>query len=237
MMRHLIGAAAIAVFALAGASGAQSTQDGDLVVVELFTSQGCSSCPPADALLAELAAREDILALSLHVDYWDYIGWKDAFAQPAFTVRQKGYAAAGGHRMIYTPQMIIAGQTDVIGHKTMKVVDAIRAHQGHPSPVRLEIERTDDRFTVTVSPRGAGVKPARVQLVRYAPARKTEVTRGENAGHTLAHANVVQQFKTVAEWSGKDAQSVALQIDGSDLAAIIVQEAPYGPVLAAARLR
>src|SRR6056297_2439763 len=127
MMRHLIGAALL----MAGLAGAALPQTraamatSGPVVVELFTSQGCSSCPPADALLHDLAERGDVLALSLHVDYWDYIGWKDQFAQPAFTLRQKAYAVSGDRKMIYTPQMIVAGHVDVVGHKAMKVVRAI----------------------------------------------------------------------------------------------------------------
>lgn len=111
------------------------------VVVELYTSQGCSSCPPADALLHELAARDDVLPLALHVDYWDYIGWKDKFARREHTRRQKGYARAGGRRMIYTPQMIIMGQEDVVGADAMQVESAIQKHQKQPRPVSLKLRR------------------------------------------------------------------------------------------------
>lgn len=237
MMRHLIGAGALAVFALAGVASAQSEDSAGPVVVELFTSQGCSSCPPADALLAELAGREDVLALSLHVDYWDYIGWADVFARPAFTLRQKGYAKAAGQRMIYTPQMIVGGDTDVVGHKTMKVVDAIRKHLDRPATVAIEVGRDGDRYTVLLVPRQPGLGPAVVQLVRYAPHKTVEITHGENAGRTLRYTNVVDHIRQVAEWSGAAPQKLELDIEGGDHAAVIVQKAPYGEVLAAARLR
>ena len=116
-------------------SVAEGRADDMPVVVELFTSQGCSSCPPADALLHELSKRDDVIPLALHVDYWDYIGWKDSFAQPAFTARQRGYAQASGRRAIYTPQMIIGGQFDVVGNRPMDVAAIIRCQVLPPSLV------------------------------------------------------------------------------------------------------
>jgi hypothetical protein len=125
------------------------------VVVELFTSQGCSSCPPADALLAELAERDDVLPLALHVDYWDYIGWADTFASPAFTERQKLYARAAGHRTIYTPQMVIGGVDQVVGFQPMEVADLIEAHRAKPpqagTQARMALRRDGDRLTVTLT--------------------------------------------------------------------------------------
>ncbi|HHB81142.1 MAG TPA: DUF1223 domain-containing protein, partial [Aliiroseovarius sp.] len=128
---------------LSMASGQARAQERPLVVVELFTSQGCSSCPPADALLARLAQRDDVLALSMHVDYWDYIGWPDTFAQPKNTERQKAYAHAAGMRSIYTPQMIIAGKDHVIGSKPMDVVDYIEMSRAAPARVEMTAALTD----------------------------------------------------------------------------------------------
>ena len=119
-MRILMWMAVLVFAATAG-----SAQDKPVVVVELFTSQGCSSCPPADALLDRLSSRNNVLALSLHVDYWDYIGWKDKFASPAHTARQQAYARAAGRRSVYTPQMIINGLDDVAGTAPMDVADMI----------------------------------------------------------------------------------------------------------------
>ena len=114
-----------------------SSQDRPVVVVELFTSQGCSSCPPADALLERLSGRNDVIALSLHVDYWDYIGWKDKFASLAHTKRQQAYARAGGRRSVYTPQMIVNGLDDVAGTAPMDVVDMIDRHSRRQPVIEL----------------------------------------------------------------------------------------------------
>ena len=117
-------ALALAIGFLASFIGAAAAADRP-VVVELYTSQGCSSCPPADAILAELADREDVIALAFHVDYWDYIGWKDIFADPANTLRQRNYARVAGARSVYTPQMIVDGQDHVVGTKPMKLAEHI----------------------------------------------------------------------------------------------------------------
>ncbi|MBQ4826872.1 DUF1223 domain-containing protein [Leisingera sp. HS039] len=206
------------------------------VVVELYTSQGCSSCPPADALLHELAARDDVLPLALHVDYWDYIGWKDQFAKPSHTKRQKGYAHAGGRRMIYTPQMIIMGQDDVVGADAMKVADAIGKHQSHPRPVTLSVERNGEELVIRLQPRAQmGEARLLVQLVRYTPERTVNITRGELAGKTLSYANVVDDWQIAAEWDGAGDLELTVPVPGRQPAAIVVQEASYGRIIAAAR--
>lgn len=207
------------------------------VVVELYTSQGCSSCPPADALLHELAARDDVLPLALHVDYWDYIGWKDEFAKPSHTKRQKGYAHAGGRRMIYTPQMIIMGQDDVVGADGMQVEDAIARHQAQPRPVSLTATRQGDDVLIRLQPK-VQMPEGRfvVQLVRYTPQQTVSIKRGELAGRTLSYANVVEDWQIAAEWDGAGDLEIAFPARGSKPAAVLVQEAPFGPVIAAARV-
>ena len=119
------------------------------VVVELFTSQGCSSCPPADALLHELAGRDDVIALALHVDYWDYIGWEDAFADPAHTQRQRQYALEAGRRSVYTPQMVINGQTAIVGTKPMALSEAIAHYATKDMGVELALARTDEGLEIS----------------------------------------------------------------------------------------
>ncbi|MBY6138573.1 DUF1223 domain-containing protein [Leisingera daeponensis] len=207
------------------------------VVVELFTSQGCSSCPPADALLHELAAREDVLALALHVDYWDYIGWKDRFAIPSHTKRQKGYARRGGRRMIYTPQMIIMGQDEVVGADAMKVEDAITRQRKQPRPVSLTVARRGGDVLVRLKPKAQMPKGRLlVQLVRYTPERTVSIKRGELAGRTLSYANVVEDWQTAAEWDGAGDLEVSVPSPAGKTAAVLVQTAPFGPIIAAARV-
>ncbi|MEW2913387.1 DUF1223 domain-containing protein [Leisingera sp. JC11] len=207
------------------------------VVVELFTSQGCSSCPPADALLHDLAARPDVLALALHVDYWDYIGWKDQFAKPSHTKRQKGYAREGGRRMIYTPQMVIMGQDDVVGADAIKVEDAIARHQKQPRPASLAAARRGEEVVIRVEAR-AQMPEGRVlvQLVRYTPKRTVSITRGELAGRTLSYANVVEDWQIAAEWDGTGYLEVAVPAPGGQPAAVLLQAGRFGPIIAAARV-
>ncbi|MEX0302807.1 MAG: DUF1223 domain-containing protein [Leisingera sp.] len=207
------------------------------VVVELYTSQGCSSCPPADALLHKLAERDDVLPLALHVDYWDYIGWKDQFGKPAHTRRQKGYAHTGGRRMIYTPQMIIMGQDDVVGADAMKVADAIERHQEQPRPVSLSVDRQGEELVIRLQPRVqmAGGKLI-VQLVRYTPKRTVSIKRGELAGRTFTYANVVEDLQVAAEWDGAGDLEFSVPVPGDQLAAVLVQQAPFGRIIAAAKV-
>ncbi|WP_293577127.1 thioredoxin family protein [Phaeobacter sp.] len=212
-----------------------------LVVVELFTSQGCSSCPPADALLHQLTKRNDVLPLALHVDYWDYIGWKDQFASPEHTRRQKGYAQIGGRQMVYTPQMIIHGQDDVVGADAMKLADAIAAHRGRAEPVEVSLApQADGEVLLTLTASGAAAMPdgpVAVQLVRYTPLQTVDISRGELAGHRLSYANVVEQIDRIANWDGAEDLTLRVALTDDLPAAVIVQAAPFGRVLAAARLQ
>lgn len=211
-------------------------QESNPVVVELFTSQGCSSCPPADAVLHELAGRDDVLPLALHVDYWDYIGWKDQFAKPSHTNRQKAYAHVGGRNMIYTPQMVVQGQEDVVGVKAMKLAELIKKHQNAPVLVDLDISRTGADVTIDLQAVAPLEEPMVVQLVRYAPLREVTITRGELAGHTLSYANVVESMDALGTWNGEGTASYSFRIDGDLPAAVLVQRAGFGPIMTAARI-
>ncbi len=233
MIRSL---AALAI-ALATFSAAAAQETPAPVVVELFTSQGCSSCPPADAVLAELAPRDDVIALALHVDYWDYIGWKDSFAAPAFTKRQKAYARAAGSRTIYTPQMIVAGHDRLTGLKPMHLADLIRAHGAQPARVRLQLARAGGMVEITAEARPALPGPAVVQLVRYLPERQVEILRGENAGRRLTYANIVTSWTVLRDWDGQGVLKIAAPAPGDEPVVVIVQQAGPGAILAAARLR
>lgn len=220
---------------LAGTGLAQSAK-GNPVVVELYTSQGCSSCPPADRLLGQIAGREDVIALALHVDYWDYIGWRDTFGNPDFTRRQRAYAAVAGARTIYTPQMIIGGMDHLVGVRPAELEALVSRHAARTDSVVLTLERTGGTVKVTA---GAATLPkgAVVQLVRYRPHERVEIRQGENAGKVIDYSNIVTEWRGVAEWDGRVDLSLSLDAPGGDPVVVILQEPGPGPVLAAAALR
>ena len=231
-MKALRAACVALGLVLPGIAAAQSSP----IVVELYTSQGCSSCPPADALLHQLAARDDVLPLALHVDYWDYIGWKDQFADPSHAKRQKAYAHVGGRKMIYTPQMIVMGQEDVVGVNAMKLSDLIAQYRAELPPIRLETKRNGDQIQVSLASDQPGQQDLIVQLVRYSPSREVSITRGELAGHTMTYANVVEDWQTVGQWDGQTPTQMSFTVSGDALAAVVIQQAGYGAVVAAARI-
>ena len=207
-----LGAIAVAALVTAGAARAENTSP---IVIELYTSQGCSSCPPADAFLRQLAGRRDVLPLALHVDYWDYIGWDDSFAQPRFTRRQQAYARAFHERMIYTPQMIVGGLHASVGTKPMELMDLVALHESAREDVDLTLDRQGTDLTVRAEA-GEGVEPGfLVQLVRFRPEAEVEITRGENAGLTLDYANIVTDWSAVAEWTGERAVVAVGQARGA----------------------
>jgi hypothetical protein len=162
------------------------------VVVELYTSQGCSSCPPADRVLGELAERDDVIALAFHVDYWDYLGWKDEFANPEHTKRQRAYARAAGERTIYTPQMIIGGKDHVIGSKPMKINNLLRKHSKATAPVKLRVKRSGGQITIEAAA-SAGLRGgAVVDIVTYRPKSTVDIRRGEMQA---ARSPIITSFK------------------------------------------
>ena len=228
----------LAAFSLLAAP-LQAEQD-QPVVVELFTSQGCSSCPAADEMLAELADREDIIALALHVDYWDYIGWEDPFGDPAHAERQRGYAAVGGRRSVYTPELIVQGETDIVGAKPMKLMDAVERHAEAAPQVALTLARSGETLEIEAAPLTDANGPMQVHMLRYSPRERTKVTRGENAGHVMEHSNVVRGWQVLADWDGSAPLSLTAKTKGDLPVVVIVQrQEPGGPgaILAAARIK
>ncbi|MGX9847393.1 DUF1223 domain-containing protein [Limimaricola litoreus] len=206
------------------------------VVVELFTSQGCSSCPPADEMVRDLAGREEVIALGLHVDYWDYIGWADIFAQPEFTKRQKSYAAAAGERMVYTPQFVVGGVERIVGAKPMKVMDAVLDRAEAPARVELSVAREGETLRIAARRLDGRPVPLLVQLVRYRPQASVAIERGENAGHELHYANIVTSWSLLLRWNGSEELEVTAPVEGALPGAVIVQEEGPGAILAAARM-
>lgn len=185
--------------------------------------------------MAQLVKDPNLIALSLHVDYWDYIGWKDTFANPQFTKRQKAYARAAGSRTIYTPQMIIAGTDDVVGNDPMQVLDSIRRHMMADPKVKLSIQRQGAKLTIRAEADPPLEREARVQVVRYLPQAMVEIQRGENAGKTVSYHNVVTSWQPVAEWSGQQAFEMVADVPGEDPVVVIIQSEGPSEILAAAR--
>jgi hypothetical protein len=220
----ILGLAPLAAF-VKPASAAQSP-----AVVELFTSQGCSSCPPANANLVKLSADPNVLALSFAVTYWDYLGWKDIFGKPEFTERQVTYEPGLGQSGPFTPQMVINGHQSTVGYDLKDIRSTIAAEPAFTGPA---ISLSKDMASLDGT--GSRAKAADVWLVRYAPGTvEVPVARGENAGETLPHAHVVHTLTHLGTWSGKPLNLPIPAAKGDLKRAILVQEPNGGKILAAA---
>ncbi len=198
------------------------------VVVELFTSEGCSSCPPADRFLTELSGRGDVLPLAFHVTYWNSLGWRDPYSFEGATARQANYAAhlGGGS---YTPEMVVDGRRGLVGSERGEATAAIAASRGDEG-VPIRVGRSGGEMTVSV---GAGAGHGRILLIGFDPRHETQVGRGENAGHTLTESNIVRSMKVIGRYDGAPVSVSAARGAGAD-AAVLVQGAD-GRVLGAAR--
>jgi hypothetical protein len=237
-MRHFVRALGCAVLAASTSVAAAQDAAPGRVLVELYTSQGCSSCPGADSVLADLTRDPRVIALSLHVDYWDYLGWKDSFGQERFTKRQKAYARHAGERMIYTPQIIIGGQDRMVGSEGYAVQAAVTRHAGAPLRVRLTLSRgADGRLMIRAEAVPPTDRQLRVDLVRFVPEATVEIARGENAGRTITYHNVVTSWENLALWTSTGPFEMAAPVQGSDPLVVVVQAEGPAEVLAAAELR
>jgi hypothetical protein len=207
--------------------------------IELFTSQGCSSCPPADAELGKLARRPDIVALSFHVDYWDYIGWKDRFATKETTARQRTYARTLNQRYVYTPEMVVDGRVNQPGTRSGQIegmlADARRQSAVRATPTLNRM--ADGSLRIALAAQKLD-RPADVMLFVYDRRHSTPVARGENEGKRIDNFNVVRRFERVASWIGAEAGwNVPADRFGPDQGlAVLVQQADQGPVLGANKL-
>jgi len=202
------------------------------VVVELFTSEGCSSCPPADALLVELANHPDVLALSLHVDYWDRLGWKDPFSSPEATARQERYARLLGIETVYTPQIVVDGRREMVGSDRSAVERALDAAHHDPGAVPVTLSYNNSQARITMG-RGGDAANASVVLIGFDRRHVDTVERGENSGRTLTHVDVVRGIEAVGRFSGGASEIVLTPPWQSDRLAAIVQ-ASDGRILGAA---
>jgi hypothetical protein len=237
-IRRVAAALALALFAGA-ASNPAAADPAAPVVVELYTSQGCNSCPPADAYLAELAERPELIALSFHVDYWNYIGWSDPFSSASATQRQRDYGRTLGSRVVYTPQMVVDGQWDVIGSQRDAVERAIAEAAARPHlPVTLAGDATSGYRVILPATRLDA--PARLWMILYDREHETTVTRGENAGTVIENRNVVRSIMDLGAWDGT-ARELPLTLTPAqtrerDGCAVIVQKDGPGSVLGAAAI-
>ena len=232
--------------ALAGlALGTASALAGPRAVMELFTSQGCSSCPPADKLLGELAKRDDVLALSLPIDYWDYLGWKDTLASHDFSERQREYAQSRGDGAVYTPQAVINGTEDLVGSDRGKIESALKQATDKGFAVPIALSSSADAVTVKIGA-ADGSTPNRgtIWLVMYDPSITVPIGRGENSGRTVTYSNVVRKLRPIAMWKG---EPMSIDLPRSEMAqakvdrcAVLLQAEKTGglpgPILGAASI-
>ena len=241
MLPRALRAGAITILSSVGVSLSAASALAGPVLLELFTSQGCSSCPPADALLADYVDRDDVIALSFNVDYWNYLGWEDTFGQREHTDRQYGYAATRGDSQVYTPQIVVAGRWHVVGSNRSAIDERIAAAAALPT-VDLAIVNTGDGLRVEVGAAEGGIPTtATLWLVMYDDAETVDIGRGENAGRTVTYHHIVLAMHGLAMWRG-EAMSIelaAMELDdiGADGCVVILQQnygAAPGPVIAAA---
>jgi hypothetical protein len=217
---------------LAGLMPAMANAAERPVVVELFTSQGCSSCPPANAYLNELSReRRDVLALAFHVTYWDRLGWKDPFSLAAATDRQAVYGRRFGDGS-YTPEIVVDGSTSAVGSDRSQVGSAIEnAKRNGQTAAAVNVTKSGEQLSIEV---GAGAGNARVLLIGFDHEHTTAIGRGENGGRTLTEANVVRSIRIVGQWSGTALHLNEHFPEGQDAA--VVLEAPDGRIVGATRL-
>jgi hypothetical protein len=202
------------------------------VVVELFTSQGCSSCPPANALLNELTkSRRDVLALAFHVTYWDRLGWKDPFSMEAATDRQAVYGRRFGDGS-YTPEIVVDGAASMVGSDRAQVGPAIEsAKRSGRTAAAVNVAKNGDQLAIEI---GSGSGAGRILLIGFDHEHTTPIGRGENGGRTLIEANVVRSMRVVGQWSGSALRVNERFPEGQDVA--VVLEAPDGRIIGAGRL-
>lgn len=242
---HLLKlAAAGAVLACAAALANAEERSRPLGVVELFTSQGCNSCPRADAYFGELAQSGDVVALAYHVDYWDYLGWRDTMGSPENTTRQYEYARSLGERAVYTPQAIVNGRVHMNGASRAKVGSALEtmAKEGKGLIVDIKLEEGIDSVIIEAGKAPDGYGKANLVLVYFDPVTPVEIERGENAGKTITYWNAVSGVQSVGMWHGKpmrvEIPAMELKKRGAAGCAVLLQgigkNGNPGPILGAA---
>jgi hypothetical protein len=214
-----------------------------VAVIELFTSQGCSSCPPADRLLADLAQRPGIIALSFPVTYWDYLGWRDTLARPENAQRQRNYALARGDGQVYTPQVIVNGVEGCVGSNLAAIESAVQSTSTivAKDAVPLLVKRENGQLFIETggAPPGAKHKSGTVWVASVSHTATVPITKGENAGSHVTYTNVVRGLTAAGEWQGQPT-SYALPLSAvpkdGDMLVVFLQEENLGAIVAAARI-
>lgn len=234
----------VLAFSAAGVAQAASPSQGQrtINVIELFTSQGCSSCPTADALLHAYAQQPYIIALSLPVDYWDYLGWKDTLASPKFTNRQRAYAEARGDGRVYTPQVVVNGLVHTLGSRKSDIDRALAETAERLKNDRVDLVATHNGKTISIEvgaiPPTSRMTGGTIWLAVVQPSVDVEIKRGENRGKTVNYVNVVRDLTAVGMWSHKptsiDLQEAAVLQQEGQRCAVLLQEGTAGPIVAAA---
>jgi hypothetical protein len=235
----LAGLAGLA--ALAGLAIGQTAAP--VSVIELFTSQGCSSCPPADRLLQVLSQRPDIITLSFPVAYWDYLGWKDTLANPENAQRQRGYAAAQADGQVFTPEIIVNGLKACVGSDLDAIESAVQSTAAiiRKDAVPLAVKRESGRLVIEAgaAPRESHIRKGKVWIASVQHSSAVSIMRGENAGRVVTYTNVVRELTAAGEWQGAPA-SYAIPAGslpkGGDMYVVFLQAETLGPIVAAARV-
>lgn len=225
---------ALGVVALASLGGSALAADANNpTVIELYQSQGCSSCPPANAILNSLADRPDLLPLSFAVTYWDQLGWKDRFADPAYTARQWSFAKSGKRGNVATPQFIINGRGVVTGSNRNQLAQSIQSEDKKAAGPNIAVDGGRIRIAA-----GKAAAPATVWLVRYDPrTRNVNIGRGENGGRVLPHRNIVTGLRALGTWNGSALTfNQPAYKDPGQRSAVLVQQGVGGRIISARRL-
>ena len=246
MAGHLnpVALVTVAVAALlAGPAAAAEAYSAD-TVVELFTSQGCSSCPPADALAGQLISHKNIVVLSLPVDYWDYLGWKDTFAKHQFSERQRQYSLSRGDGQVYTPQVVVNGLKHAVGSEEDSIRSAIASTSAVLSGKRvaLKLIAASDGMTIDIggAPGGSNSVKGNVLLADFKSSADVTIKRGENGGHQVTYFHIVRELRSVGTWTGQPMSirvtAAEMAAGGSDGCAVLLQLGDSGPIVGAAQL-
>jgi hypothetical protein len=240
---------AVGFAVLSGAAGSETITTGGesrkpLGVVELFTSQGCSSCPPADAFFSELVAKGEVIALAYHVDYWDYLGWHDTLARPENTQRQRDYGRAFGVRSVYTPQAVINGRAHVNGAKRAAVTGTLETLQSAGKGLSVELTAAEQGESIVIETGGGPTySKAHLVLVFFEDAKPVTIERGENSGSTITYWNAVTAVQTAGMWKGKPtrfelpASEIAKKGGCAALLQSVSKDGLPGPILGATIIR